>query len=74
MTDEAPTPLPDLPRDETGQSSIKLTRNASGNIQFEVKVYALANDEIAVGDAERIATSTLERLAQKYPHVSGAKR
>jgi len=71
VTDEAatPAPLPDIPRDETGQSSIKLTRNAAGNVQIEVKVYATANDETSVGEAEALAVGIMERQINKWPMV-----
>ena len=48
-----------------GGSSVKLVRNAKGDTQIEVKVYAGdAADDVA--EAERIARQVYDRLQQQY--------
>lgn len=55
-------------------ASVEISRNAAGNAQISVKVYALANaDEADVKAAtERAfnqATDAYDSLCTKYPHV-----
>lgn len=53
--------------EETGRPSVRLTRNAKGDVQIDVKVYAAATDETAVQEAAQLAQSTFDDLARTYP-------
>lgn len=52
---------------ETGRPSVRLTRNAKGDVQIDVKVYASSTDELGVEDAAKIARATFDELARTYP-------
>jgi hypothetical protein len=48
-------------------SSVKLTSNAKGDVQIEVKVRVDSAAEIA--DAQALAQTTFDALRQKYPRA-----
>lgn len=55
-------------------ASVEITRNAAGNAQFTVKVYAPANApmsevELATGRAYEAATHAYDAANTLYPHV-----
>jgi hypothetical protein len=62
---------PGQERQEAGVSSVKLTRNAKGDAQIEVKVYADFEDA-DLQQAKVAAQKVYDELASAYP-VGGAK-
>jgi hypothetical protein len=58
-----------LERGSSEHSSVTLSRNAKGNTQIEVVVRASENSSVtSVEEAEAVAVSIYERLAQRYPN------
>lgn len=52
--------------DETGRPSVKLVRNAKGDMQIEVKAYG-STDELGVAEAGSAAEAEMNRLVGVYP-------
>lgn len=52
---------------EGGRGSFKLVRNAKGETQFEVKVYALGDEEQDEVAARERAVVHFDALFQRYP-------
>lgn len=57
---------PGQERQEAGVSSVKLTRNAKGDAQIEVKVYA-DFEEADLQQAQLAAKRVYDELARTYP-------
>lgn len=56
------------PPEESGRSSISFKRNpSSGNVEVAVKVYATANDEVSVGEANGLAVRLFRDNCTLYP-------
>lgn len=52
--------------EETARPSVKLTRNAKGDVQIEVKVYGLDASEDAAVNAAAVAQGIYDQLSAKY--------
>jgi tRNA threonylcarbamoyladenosine modification (KEOPS) complex Pcc1 subunit len=55
---------PEAQQAESARSSVKLTRNAKGETQVEVKCYAADGEDVFT--AEKEAISAYERLCARY--------
>ena len=57
----------DTSTNEAARSSFKLTRNAKGETQIEVKTYALGDNEVDENDARTRALHHYKILREEYP-------
>lgn len=67
-------PRADAGEQETGRPSVRLTRNAKGDTQIDVKVYAASTDETSVQEAAQIVRGVFDDLAKTYPMKASATR
>lgn len=56
---------------ETGRSSVTLTRNAKGDTQISVKLYADPDAGRGETDTANLAADLYDQLRQRYP-IGGA--